>query len=101
MISPVKIWRRQKEIRKHIHKMGVVLSWTRVYTPPVGFKKNAPYYVVLVQFTSGEKSFGQMVDPGKSEIQIGMRVISVLRKVREVEAEDVIAYGLKFKPYSK
>jgi len=96
--SPVKIWRRQKEIRALINKRGQVLSWTYIYTPPAGFRKTAPYAVGLVQFENGEKSFGQIVECAKENLKTGMEVISVLRKVRDVSHEDIIAYGLKFKP---
>jgi uncharacterized OB-fold protein len=97
-ISPVKIWRRQQDVRLLLGKKGKVISWTVVYTPPVGFKKNAPYPVVLVEFSSGERAFGQLVDGDRDKIAIGMPVISTLRKVREGGSEDVIAYGLKFRP---
>ncbi len=97
-ISPVKIWRRQKEIRPFLHKKGRVVSWTYIYAPPEEFKKNAPYAVVLVVFKNGERAFGQLVECDKDDIKIGMPVYSTLRKVREVSAEDIIAYGLKFKP---
>ena len=97
MVSPVKIWRRQKEIRPFLHKKGKVVSWTYVYAPPEEFKKNAPYAVVLVMFEDGDKAFGQLVECDIENIKIGMSVYSTLRKVREVSAEDIIAYGLKFK----
>ncbi len=99
MLSPVKIWRRQKNVRKLLDKKGRVISWTRIYTPPVGFKKNAPYVVVLVEFHDGHKTIGQLIDCNTERIRIGMGVLSVLRRVREVDQDDVIAYGLKFKPY--
>ena len=101
MTSPVKIWRRQKEIRSLLDKKGTILSWTFIYAPPEEFKKNALYAVVLVAFDNGERAFGQLVECDKDSIKIGMSVYSILRKVREVSAEDIIAYGLKFKPYEK
>lgn len=97
-ISPVKIWRRQQDIRNLLGKKGKVVSWTAIYTPPAGFKKCAPYPVVLVEFASGMRAFGQLVDADMDNILIGMPVISTLRKVREGNQEDVIAYGLKFRP---
>lgn len=96
-ISPVKVWRRQKEIRNLLNKKGKILSWTHIYTPPNGYKKVAPYAVVLVEFKDGERAFGQLVDCDTHKIKIGGKVISILRKVRDVESEDIIAYGLKFK----
>lgn len=97
MISPVKIWRRQKEIRKILGKKGKILTWTKIYTSSSDFKHQAPYFVVLVEFEDGEKAFGQLVEVEKKEIKIGMPVISILRKVRKVGEEDVLPYGVKFK----
>jgi len=94
--SPVKIWRRQKEIRNLLNRKGKIISWTYIYAPPIDFKKNAPYPVVLVEFKKGERAFGQLVSTQINDIKIGIRVKSVLRKVRDVLSDDVIAYGLKF-----
>ena len=97
-ISPVKIWRRQKETRTQLGKKGKVITWTHIYTPPTGHKTNAPYTVLLVQFASGLRVFGQLVDCDPKHIKTGMSVTSTLRKVREGNTEDIIAYGLKFIP---
>lgn len=98
MISPIKIWRRQKEIRKILGKKGKVLVWTKIYTPGSDFKKYAPYSVVLVELESKEKIYGQLVDYKDSDLKTGSEVISILRKVRTSTDEGVIAYGVKFKP---
>lgn len=99
MISPVKIWRRQKKIRSLLERKGTVLTWTRIFVTAEGFKKYAPYIVVMVKLENGERAMGQLVDVDvREDIKIGTKVISVLRKVREVESDDIIAYGMKFKP---
>lgn len=98
MISPVKIWRRQKQIRKMLGQKGRVLTWTKVFVAGPSFKRYAPYPVVLVEFEAGRRAFGQLVDYEEKDLKINMRVISVLRKIRETDKEDVIAYGIKFKP---
>ncbi|MEK7096815.1 MAG: OB-fold domain-containing protein [Patescibacteria group bacterium] len=98
MISPIKIWRRQKEIRKNLGKKGKVLVWTKIYTPGSDFKKYAPYPVVLVELESKEKIYGQLVDYKDTDLKTGSKVISILRKVRSSTDEGVIAYGIKFKP---
>lgn len=98
MISPIKIWRRQKEIRKILGKKGKVLVWTKIYTPGSDFKKYAPYPVVLVELESKEKIYGQLVDYKDSDLKTGREVVSILRKVRSSTDEGVIAYGVKFKP---
>lgn len=99
MISPVKIWRRQKEIRAILGKQGTIITWTKIYVATDEFKKLAPFPVVLVEFKDGTKAVGQLVDyDPKSDLRIGNKVIAVLRKTKDVSQEDVIAYGIKFKP---
>jgi len=98
MISPVKIWRRQKEIRKILEKKGKVLLWTKIFTPGADFKKYAPYPVVLVELENKDKIYGQLVSYEEKDLKMGKEVVSVLRKVREPSNEGVIAYGVKFKP---
>lgn len=98
MISPVKIWRRQKEVKKYLGKIGEIISWTIIYVPPSGFKKYAPYPVVIVELENHQKIMGQLVDYDKNELRIGQLIKIVLRRTHETAAEDVIAYGLKFKP---
>jgi len=98
MISPVKIWRRQKDIRKILGKKGRIFLWTKIFTPGTGFKKYAPYPVVLVELENNEKVYGQLVDHEEKDLKIGKKLISVLRKVRTASVDGVIAYGIKFRP---
>ena len=98
MISPVKVWRRQKYIRQFLGKKGKVITWTKIIVAGSNHKKFAPYPVVLVEFEDKNRLFGQLVDIDDTKIKIGMRVEAVLRKVRQVEDDGVIAYGIKFKP---
>lgn len=97
MISPVKIWRRQKELRHILGKRGKILTWSFINVAPAAFKMLAPYPVVIVELDDGSKVTAQLVDYHKKDLKIGQKVIAVLRKVREVNSEDVIAYGIKFK----
>jgi len=98
MISPVKIWRRQKEIRHLLGKNGRIITWTKILTPPPDFKKYAPYPVVLVKFDDGDKAFGQLVDYKEEDLKPGKKVKAVLRKIRQGTKDGVIAYGIKFIP---
>lgn len=99
MTSPVKIWRRQKKIRSLLNKKGKVLTWTRIFVTAEGFRRYAPYIVVMVEYENGDRAMGQLVDVDvQKDLSQYLKVISVLRKVREVESDDVIAYGMKFKP---
>ena len=97
MISPVKIWRRQKEIRNYLGLKGTIVTWTKIITPGKDFKKHAPFFVVLVRLENGQTACGQLVDCCMNEVKIGYKAIGILRKVRDGSKEGVISYGLKFK----
>lgn len=97
MISPVKLWRRQKFIPELLGKTGKIVSWTVIRTPPTGFKQFAPYITALVEFDDGNRMTGQVVDARLDAVETGQRVKAVLRKVRELDKEGVIPYGVKFK----
>jgi uncharacterized OB-fold protein len=95
MISPVKVWRRQKKVRALLGRTATVLTYTKVVVPPAAQKSFAPYFVVLVEFENGERAVGQLVET--DTVSVGATVKSILRKVRAPSDDGVIAYGLKFK----
>jgi uncharacterized OB-fold protein len=95
MISPVKVWRRQKTIRDLLGKQGKVVSWTKIFTPPPQFRHIAPYSIVLVELTNKQRICAQLVDHDTDkEIKKGMRVVVTLRKLRESVSDDVIPYTI-------
>ena len=96
--SPVKIWRKQKEISSLLGKRGKILSYTIIRVPPLGFERQAPYSVILVDLGKGEKRVGQLVDYKESDLKIGRVVEVVYRRIKEQDFEGVIQYGVKFKP---
>jgi hypothetical protein len=98
MISPVKIWRRQKEKRLILGKSGKIISWTKIYIAPKDFKNIAPYPVILVELEDKKKFVGQLVDYNEQNLKIGQKVKAILRKTRKISDEDVVPYGIKFKP---
>jgi uncharacterized OB-fold protein len=97
MISPVKVWRKQKNIRDVLGKTGTMLTWTKIVTAGSDFKPYAPYYVALVELEDGKRIFGQLVDTDDTP-PMGKKVQVTLRTVRQPTNEGVIAYGVKFKP---
>jgi uncharacterized OB-fold protein len=98
MISPVKVWRRQKTIRDLLGKKGTIKSWTHIFTPPPQFKHIAPYTIVYVQLEDGQNIVAQLVDIlDKSNIEEGKKVMVTLRKLRESVAEDIIPYAIACK----
>lgn len=97
MISPVKIWRRQKKIRQLLGKKGKIISWTKIFVAGSDFKKGAPYYLVLVELEDKKRLIAQLVDFDEEIELFGKKVKVILRRIREINEEDVIPYGIKVK----
>lgn len=92
---------------------GEVYSFTTVYEPPAGFEKYAPYVVALVKLEEGpmvtamltdlemkwkEKEIdGELRQVGEYDVQIGMPVEMVTRKLSEDGERGLINYGYKFR----
>lgn len=98
IISPVKLWRRQKNTSSLIGKKGKILNWTIIRIPAKSFVDQAPYPVVIVKMQNGENMIGQLVDWQQKDLTAGKEVISVLRRLRTEGKEDVIYYHIKFRP---
>lgn len=101
MISPVKVWRRQKKIRQILGKKGKIVSWTKIYVAGIDFKKSAPYYVALVELEDKKKIVAQITDAENGVDYFNKKVEVVLRRIREVKDEDVIPYGIKVRIIDK
>lgn len=78
--------------------LGEVYSYTTIYDAPAGFEHNAPYTVALVKLEEGPLVTAQLTDVDVNEIQIGMPVEMVTRKLRTDGPEGMIVYGYKFRP---
>jgi len=77
---------------------GKVLSWTIVRNPPSGFEYYKPYPLALVQLEEGPVVLAQLTDVDFDEIDFGMEVEMVTRKVREFDEDGIILYAYKFRP---
>lgn len=81
---------------------GEVFTYTviaRGAAPPefaVQQRKVGPFVVAIVKLNEGPKIVAQLTDCDPSDVTIGMRVESVIRKI--YEQEGVIRYGFKFRP---
>ena len=75
---------------------GEVFSFTEVAQPPAGFE--GPYLVALVRLEEGILLTAQLTDVDAPDVQIGMPVEMVTRRLRELGPEGLIVYGYKFRP---
>ena len=79
--------------------LGEVYSFTRMYDAPVGFEENAPYAIALVKLEEGPVITAQLTDVELEDIEIGMPVEMVTRRIRSDQDESgIIIYGYKFRP---
>lgn len=77
---------------------GTVYSYTTVFDPPTGFEAYAPYPVALVKLEEGPMVTAQLTDVAAHDVQIGMPVEMVTRKLSEQGDEGIIIYSYKFRP---
>jgi uncharacterized OB-fold protein len=76
---------------------GRVYSYSTVYLSPAGYEDFVPYTVALIELDEGPLVTGQLTDVDQDEIEIGMRVEMVTRKLREEGEDGLIVYGYKFR----
>ena len=78
---------------------GEVYSFTRMGNAPAGFEEQAPYTVALIKLEEGPIVTAQLTDLGDSDVQIGMPVEMVTRRLRsDGDERGMLVYGYKFRP---
>ena len=82
--------------------LGEVYSYTTIYEAPSGFDDMAPYTVALVKLQEGPLVTAQLTDLGDTQLEIGMRVEMVTRRLRsDGDERGMLIYGYKFRPLLK
>jgi uncharacterized OB-fold protein len=80
---------------------GTVYSYTTVYDAPAGYEGFAPYLGALVRLDEGPLVAAQLTDVEPDEVQMGMPVEMVTRRLRDFGESGMIVYGYKFRPRLK
>jgi scaffold protein (connect acetoacetyl-CoA thiolase and HMG-CoA synthase) len=75
---------------------GTVFSFAEVAQAPKGF--SAPYMVALVELEEGVRVTAQLTDVDPDEVEIGMPVEMVTRRLQEKGPHGYLVYGYKFRP---
>ena len=66
---------------------------------PAGFEKALPYTIALVKLDEGPTVTAQLTDLNQEEVEIGMPVEMVTRRIKEDGDErGMLIYGYKFRP---
>lgn len=77
---------------------GEVYSYATAYHAPQSFEKYTPYVVALVKLEEGPLVTAQLTDVEPEDVQIGLPVEMVTRKLQEDGDAGLILYGYKFRP---
>jgi uncharacterized OB-fold protein len=77
---------------------GTVFSFAEVAVAPQGF--SGPYTVALVELAEGVRVTAQLTDVEPDEVEIGMPVEMVTRRLQErgPQGQGYLVYGYKFRP---
>ena len=91
--------RRMSKIEEFkLQGRGEVVTYTVIHAAPEGFHAQTPYIMAIVKLDEGPSLTTQIVDCDINEIEIGMKVEAVFRKIQEDGNAGLIYYGYKFKP---
>ncbi len=77
---------------------GKVYSYTTVYQNVLGYELQKPYIMAIVEMEEGPRVTGQIVDCRPEDVEIGMPVRAVFRRLGEEGKDGIILYGYKFVP---
>lgn len=78
---------------------GELYSFTSVHDAPTGFDDGTPYTIAIVKLDEGPFVTAQLTDLDQGELNIGMPVEMVTRKIRSTTDErGMLVYGYKFRP---
>jgi len=77
---------------------GELYSFTTLRQAPAGFEDYAPYSVGMIKLDQGPLVEAMLTDVNEDNLQIGMRMEVVTRKLRAEGERGVLIYGYKFRP---
>jgi hypothetical protein len=77
---------------------GTVVSFTVVHSPPQGYELQAPYVMAIIKLAEGPQLTAQIVDTDPGQVQVGLKVQKVFRRINQDGESGVIHYGYKFRP---
>ena len=77
---------------------GEVFSFSIVYQSPNGFSRQVPYAVALVRLEEGPLVASQLTSVQIDQVEIGMPVEMVTRRLSEDGSDGIVVYGYKFRP---
>lgn len=80
---------------------GELYSFTTLRQAPAGFEEFAPYAVGMIKLDEGPMVEAMLTDVDDDELEIGIRMEMVTRKIRADGERGLLIYGYKFRPGDK
>ena len=77
---------------------GELYSFTTLRQAPAGFEEFAPYAVGMIKLDEGPMVEAMLTDVSEDDLEIGMRMEMVTRKLRADGERGLLIYGYKFRP---
>jgi uncharacterized OB-fold protein len=77
---------------------GKLVTWTVIHVAPSDFSEQAPYVIGIVELQEGVRITAQIVDCEPEQLDFGMSVKRVLRRLRSEGPDGILQYGYKFVP---
>jgi uncharacterized OB-fold protein len=78
--------------------LGEVYSYTKLFDAPQGHEAQLPYTLALVKLEEGPLVTAQLTDLDDEDVEVGMPVEMVTRKLRSDGERGMLVYGYKFRP---
>lgn len=76
---------------------GEVVTHTTIHVGQVGYEKQTPYVVAIIELEEGPRITAPIVDCDPCTVKIGDKVESVFRKIIAEGSAGAISYGYKFR----
>ncbi|RZN62442.1 Zn-ribbon domain-containing OB-fold protein [Methanonatronarchaeum sp. AMET6-2] len=77
---------------------GELVTYTVIRTAAESHEKETPYIIGIVELEEGTSFTSQIVNCEIDEVEIGMKLEPVFRKISQESEEGLIYYGIKYQP---
>ncbi|MBU0691855.1 Zn-ribbon domain-containing OB-fold protein [bacterium] len=77
---------------------GKILTWTVIRVAPMGFERQSPYALGVIELDDGARITSQIVDIPLDKVKIGMKVRVEFRRINDDGPNGIHLYGYKVVP---
>ncbi|PTD93508.1 transcriptional regulator [archaeon SCG-AAA382B04] len=95
--------RREGEIVEHSFEdeIGELITYTIIRSAAEDHEKETPYILGIIELEENTRLTSQIVNCEIEDVEIGMKLKPVFRKLGEQSKDGLLFYGVKFSPIGK